>query len=204
MTSSDPMEEDSSPPKHFSVMAALFEGGLAVAAVLLGRMLGHPPLESLHWTWAGLAWGTLGAVPPLIVFFLFIEVPLKPLASTVRVVDEVLIPVFARCRTVELAIISLLAGLGEEMLFRIVVQQALADWVGGSAGPWVGLLAAAVLFGMLHLITPMYGLLAGAIGLYLGWMWIASDNLLAPITTHAIYDFVALVYLVRIRKRRLL
>jgi membrane protease YdiL (CAAX protease family) len=199
---SDPMEEDSSPPKNFVVMAALFEGGLAVAAVLLGRMLGCAPLDSLHWTSAGLAWGLLGAVPPLIVFFLVLKVPLKPLASTVRVVDEVLVPVFAKCRTLELAIISLLAGLGEEMLFRIIVQQALADWVGGSVGLWVGLAVAAILFGMLHLITPMYGLLAGAIGLYLGWMWIASGNLLAPITTHAVYDFVALVYLVRIRKRR--
>ena len=43
------MEEDFSPPRNFAVIAALFEGGLAVAAVLLGRMLGHPPLDSLHW-----------------------------------------------------------------------------------------------------------------------------------------------------------
>ena len=32
---------------------------------------------------------------------------------------------------------------------------------------------------------------------YLGWLWLASDNLLVPIVTHAAYDFAALVYLLR-------
>ena len=70
----------------------------------------------------------------------------------------------------------------------------------GAFGPWIGLLAAAFLFGLLHLLTPVYGLMAALIGLYLGWLWMASGNLLVPITVHAAYDFIALVYLVRIRK----
>jgi membrane protease YdiL (CAAX protease family) len=194
------MEEEFTPPKNFVVTAALFEGGLAVAAVVLGRVLGYPPLESFHWVWSDFAWGLLGTLPPLFVFYLCVETPFKPLGPTTKVVDELLVPLFKNCRLLELAIISLLAGLGEEMLFRIIVQQSLADWIGGSAGPWIGLLAAAVLFGLLHLLTPVYGLMAALIGLYLGWLWMASGNLLVPITVHATYDFVALVYLVRIRK----
>ena len=35
------------------------------------------------------------------------------------------------------------------------------------------------------------------IGAYLGLLWLLSRNLLAPMITHALYDFGALVYLVR-------
>ena len=112
-----------------------------------------------------------------------------------------LVPLFRECRLLDLAVISALAGLGEEMLFRGVVQQAVADWVDGERGIWVGLALAALLFGLVHMITPTYAVLAGLIGLYLGWIWIATDrNLLVPIVTHAAYDFLALVYLVKVRK----
>ena len=55
-----------------------------------------------------------------------------------------------------------------------------------------------MLFGAVHLITGTYGIIAAAIGLYLGLLWVASGNLLVPIVTHAAYDFVALVYLLRV------
>ena len=97
--------------------------------------------------------------------------------------------------------ISALAGLGEEMLFRGVIQQGVADWVGGQYGVWFGLAVAAILFGLAHHITFTYALLAGLIGLYLGGMWLLRDNLLLPIITHAMYDFIALTYLVRVRNR---
>jgi membrane protease YdiL (CAAX protease family) len=36
-------------------------------------------------------------------------------------------------------------------------------------------------------------------GVYLGGLLLLTDNLLAPIATHAVYDFVALIYLTRSR-----
>jgi membrane protease YdiL (CAAX protease family) len=39
--------------------------------------------------------------------------------------------------------------------------------------------------------------LAAAIGLYLGWLFDLSGNLLLVIVAHALYDFVILVYLQR-------
>jgi membrane protease YdiL (CAAX protease family) len=44
--------------------------------------------------------------------------------------------------------------------------------------------------------------LAGGIGLYLGAVWLATGNLLVPITSHALYDFLAFVYLVQVRKSK--
>ena len=111
-------------------------------------------------------------------------------------------PLFRNCRFLELAVIAALAGLGEEMLFRGLIQAAVAERIGGPCGVWLGLLMAAVLFGLLHPITPTYAVLAGSIGLYLGWLWLACGNLLAPIVAHGTYDFVALLYLVKVREGR--
>ena len=57
------------------------------------------------------------------------------------------------------------------------------------------------MFGLAHSVTRTYAILATIIGLYFGWLWLATGNLLVPITTHAVYDFLALVYFVRIRAR---
>ena len=54
-----------------------------------------------------------------------------------------------------------------------------------------------MLFGLAHPITPFYAILAGLIGVYFGWLMIASENLLVPVVAHGAYDFVALIYLVR-------
>jgi membrane protease YdiL (CAAX protease family) len=99
---------------------------------------------------------------------------------------------------ITLVLISLLAGLGEEMLFRGVLQGFAARWLG----PTVGLVIGSALFGLLHPITWTYGLLATGLGLYLGVVWLVSDNLLVVVIAHALYDFLVLVYLLRIQRAR--
>jgi hypothetical protein len=49
---------------------------------------------------------------------------------------------------------------------------------------------------------PGFCVIATLIGAYLGVLWLAAENLLAPITTHAVYDFVALVYFLRAHVRQ--
>ena len=71
--------------------------------------------------------------------------------------------------------------------------------IGGGTGTLVGLAVAASLFGAAHWITAEYAALAGLIGLYLGAVWLWSGNLLAPMAAHALYDFLVLVYLTRVR-----
>ena len=111
-----------------------------------------------------------------------------------RFVRELVVPLFRDCSLVELAVISLVAGIGEEMLFRGLIQGAAGRWI---ESPAVGLVLASVVFGLAHPLTRAYIVLAGVIGAYLGGLWLATDNLLAPIVAHALYDFLALVYLVR-------
>lgn len=184
----------------FAVAAALFEGGLAVLAVCIGWALGRPPLTTFRFNSVDLGWGALATLPPLGLLWLCMKAPWRPFAKIMQVLDETFVPLFRQCRVLELAVIALLAGLGEEMIFRGIVQDWAADKMGGPYGAGVGLAVAAVIFGLLHGITPAYAIMAGGIGLYLGAIWLATGNLLVPITTHALYDFLALVYLAHVRK----
>jgi uncharacterized protein len=189
--------------KHFPLMAALFEGCLTPVAIGLGWLLGTPPLATLfHFTARDALLGVAAALPPLGLFWLCLICPWRPFAEIARITVETIVPLFRNCGLAQLAIIAALAGLGEETLFRGVVQAGAAQEIGGPYGVWIGLLVAAVLFGLLHLITPTYGILAGLIGLYLGWLWLATGNLLTPIVTHGTYDLLALVYLAKLRGRK--
>ena len=48
-----------------------------------------------------------------------------------------------------------------------------------------------------HWSTPLYFLLATITGIYLGWLYWATGSLVAPVLAHALYDFIALVVIVR-------
>jgi hypothetical protein len=58
---------------------------------------------------------------------------------------------------------------------------------------------AALLFGVAHWLTMSYAVFATLIGVYLGILFLFTENLLAPIVTHALYDVVALSVLVRLK-----
>jgi membrane protease YdiL (CAAX protease family) len=111
----------------------------------------------------------------------------------VREAEETVLPLLETCSLFDLALISLVAGVGEEALFRGVIQMGLAN----SLGPWGAIVVTAMLFGLVHFITPTYAVLAGLIGVYFGWLMTASENLLLPIVVHVLYDFLALTYVVR-------
>lgn len=178
-------------------VAAMFEGGIVVLALFLGGFLDPSPPEQVLWTWQGVLWG-LAAVVPMLVLMLAVErLPLPPFQRLSKVVDQILAPLFAECSLVDLAIISILAGLGEEALFRGVVQSFLTEHMN----IWLALVLASVLFGLAHMVTVTYAILAALMGMYLGGLMIYTENLLPPIICHAVYDFVALLYLTRQHRR---
>lgn len=172
-------------------IAIAFEGGIAVLAWVLAWILGAPLGDLAQVTWGALGIGVVLTVPPLAVMWVTSEIRLAPFERIRREIDEMIGTLFARASLLDLAMISLLAGVGEEALFRGVLQTTVAGW---STSLW-GLVAASVLFGLMHFVTPTYAMLATAIGAYLGWLFLAFDNLVVPMTVHGIYDFVALVYL---------
>jgi uncharacterized protein len=185
---------------NFAVLAAAFEGGLAILALCLGWWMGLPPMASFYWSATDFGWGLAATLSPLAVLAACILLPWRPLRRIVQLLDQSILPLFRECRLIEIAVISLLAGLGEEMLFRSIIQDGLAREFSAPYGAIVGLIAAAVIFGLLHSMTLAYAILAALIGLYLGVIWRLSGNLLVPITAHALYDFLAIVVLLRLQK----
>lgn len=102
---------------------------------------------------------------------------------------------FAKWSILQSAFISLLAGVCEEALFRGAIQGSLAERVGMG----LALALTSLLFGAAHLVTWTYGIMAALIAAYLGLLWIWTNNLLAPMVAHGVYDFVALVYFLKVR-----
>jgi membrane protease YdiL (CAAX protease family) len=173
--------------------AILFEGGLVVLAVALGWLLSTPPFGSFRFGWWPLLWGATATLPPLITLVWLLRTRIARLAGLVRTVEELVGPLFAGASSGALLLLSILAGIGEETLFRGVLQTALA----GPLGPWPALFLVSALFGLVHFVTATYAVLAGLIGLYLGWLFLRTGNLLVPVVVHALYDFVALSLLVQ-------
>jgi hypothetical protein len=99
----------------------------------------------------------------------------------------------------QLALVSLAAGVGEELLFRGLIQEGLARWIGPPLGVGVGLAVASVLFGACHWLSTTYAVLATAAGVYFGIWMILTGSVWTPLVAHAVYDFIALMYLLDAR-----
>ncbi|MEE8117822.1 MAG: CPBP family intramembrane glutamic endopeptidase [Gemmatimonadales bacterium] len=181
------------PRRTILVAAVLFEGGLLLAAWVGGRLTGHPPFSGAVVTLPAVAWGVAATLPPLLALGGLTRCRWPPLRRLLDSVDAAVTPLFVRCTLVQLAVIAAVAGLGEEALFRGLIQGGAVEWLGDAGG----LLAASALFGLAHLVTPVYAILAGIMGLYLGVLQLWSGNLVVPIVAHAVYDLGALLYLVR-------
>lgn len=184
-------------PSRLLVAAVVVEGGVFAVAVILGMALRRSPLEQFHLDWRVAAAGIAGAGPPLLALAAASRVRWAPVVRFRDTVEALVAVLFAGAGWFHLVLISALAGVGEEALFRGVVQ----GWLVDAVGTWPGVLAASALFGLAHLVTPAYAVVAGVVGLYLGAMAVAFDGLLAPAITHAVYDLGALLYILR-RVRR--
>jgi uncharacterized protein len=138
--------------------------------------------------------GVLGTLPLLGLFGLMLKSDYRPLLEIRDFLETAVRPILVQWSWGQLAVISILAGVCEELLFRSVLQGGLSGLIG--TGP--ALLIASAVFGLFHLVTRAYAILAGLIGVYLGVLWLFSGNLLTPILVHALYDFVALLWFQRL------
>jgi membrane protease YdiL (CAAX protease family) len=162
-----------------------------VLAVGVGWLLDHRPLGHFRLAGSDALTGALAALPMVLLFLAMVRWPVGPLRSIKAFTESVIRPLLAPCTVVDLFGISLLAGVGEEMLFRGLMQDVFVEWMP----LWLAVGAAALLFGLLHAVTPAYTILAGLMGAYLGGVYLWTGNLLAPMVAHGLYDFVVLLYL---------
>lgn len=171
----------------------LLEAGLLVAALLLGLLFGVSPLDLWRPELTSLLWGGLATAALVLLLFVLRYVPLPSVQRLFGLMREFYIGYFRDASVLDLALVSLAAGVGEEFLFRGFLQQGLGQLVG----PVGGLVGASLLFGLAHLVTVTYAVLAALSGLFLGWLLMFTGDLTVPVLAHALYDFIALLYLRR-------
>jgi uncharacterized protein len=172
-------------PRRLLPIVVLGEGLLLVAALAAAWGAGLPlPLGD---PLAGTAWGVCAAVALAVVNLVFLRARASVWpGSALRYVCRMIVrPLFEHVRMWHIVVISVLAGLGEELLFRGVLQ------------PIVGLPLASLVFGAVHVggrSFAGYGVWAACIGALFGGLMVWTGGLLAPIVAHAVYDALALAY----------
>ena len=189
-------------PQHSPPVATVigFEAALVPTALVLGWLVGVEPLQTLVWSQHDLLWGLVATLPLFLGLWMMLKVRRGPLARLITVLDRSIIQWLRDAQWWELAILSAMAGIGEELLFRGLVQQGFDKW---TENPLLALVVSSVLFGLMHAVTRTYAVLATLVGLYFGYLWLATGNLLVPIIAHGVYDFGALLWLISTAKHRL-
>ena len=156
---------DMSNKRQFLGIAIGVEGGMGLGAWVVAAILGLPVAGWVAWSNAGLAWGIAGAAIMLVVLGLTRRAPVGPLRRLTRLVDRLVPRLFAGFRWWELLLVSLLAGWGEEVLFRGLIQGGLQELLGlwiasGEAVTIAALVVASVLFGLAHAVSREYVIFA--------------------------------------------
>jgi len=125
------------------------------------------------------------------------QADLAPLVRLRRETVRVAHLLLGDASTWELAVVSTLAGAGEEMLFRGVIQPVAVCLTT----PLMGLLVASLLFGLAHCLTWLYFSFATLIGFYLGALALLCGEIVTPAVAHGLYDFVVLVHVLKLGRR---
>src|SRR5262245_17768709 len=139
-----PDEPDAGPGDRNAIilLAVVVEGGLILVSWALGWLFDQLPLSRLSWDGWDALLGAAGSAPMLLAFAVMVRWPVGPLGRIKEFTDKVIRPLMAPCTVVDLFMISVLAGLGEEMLFRGVLQEAFSRWLP----TWAAVAVAGVLF----------------------------------------------------------
>ena len=181
--------------RAFLKIATYFEASLVAIAYLIGWLGDVDPLADWHPSLDSILWGLAGTLPLYGLFLLSYRCPLGGLQPVKRLLIERLGPFLGGCHWWELLYLGLLAGITEEILFRGVLQPLIESRWGWAAG----IAFSNLFFALAHFVTPLYALLAGLTGIYLGLSldFGVGRNLLTPVFIHALYDFLAFLVVAR-------
>jgi hypothetical protein len=172
----------------------LFELGIGLTGLVIAGAQGRLAAAAPRPSWQSVLVGIAATAPLLAAMIWSMHTPLRFLGEIQEVIVRRALPVFRMWSTLQLAVVSAVAGLSEEILFRFAVQ----GWLEARTGPSAAILAAGILFGLCHCINLPYALFTAVAGVYLGLVFHLTGSLITVAVAHALYDFIALVYLVRV------
>ena len=210
----EPELDDQAPDELLFVWACGFELSIGLIGLLVAWVVHMdaraylPSLEQLDW-WAT-GWqvfiGAVASVPMLIVITLLMKLDHEPIQAIKRLSDDPTMKSLLSLSYPELLVLSLCAGIGEELAFRgclLPWMTAIEDPNATIVNPYdVGdpfsdaipivlvsaVVFSSILFGLLHPITKLYVVVAAIMGVYFAVLMILTNSLIVPIVAHAAYD----------------
>ncbi|MCC9599445.1 CPBP family intramembrane metalloprotease [Stieleria sp. JC731] len=208
-----------SPDELMFAWACGFELAIGIVGLVIAAVIGFdaraylPRFEDIHPETLAkqIGIGAAAAFPMLIVVQLLMKIPHKSINAIKRLSDAPTMKAILSLSYAELIVLSLCAGIGEELAFRGCLLPwfaAIEDPSSSIINPYdvgeqftlapMSLLVAAVVFssvafGMLHPITKLYVVIASLMGIYFALLLITTGSLLIPIVAHATFDAVQFV-----------
>jgi membrane protease YdiL (CAAX protease family) len=157
--------------------------------------VGIDPFANLYFSETAIAYGVMGTGPLLLLLLSLEQMRGDALVKIKNLLLDTLGPGLHRYHWTDLLMLSAIAGISEEILFRGVIQ----PWMENAWGMTIGLIGSNIIFGLVHAVTPLYAVLAALVGIYLGLSldYGGERNLLTPVVIHSLYDFLAFIALMR-------
>jgi uncharacterized protein len=170
--------------KSYLVLGAVIECVIGLLAYLITVLIDdsfnlRPEFNASH-----IFWGVIFSIPP-ILFAIFATsnkgLNNGPLAKIHETLKPILRIPLSQTHWTQILVLALLVGIGEEILFRGILQN------------YAGIVIASAIFGLLHALTGAYLIIATIMGFYLGLIYHFFPDISVPIAVHFIYDAVALI-----------
>ncbi len=162
-----------------------------LAAVLI-HWLDVPLLKSRVTEWVAVCTGTLLAILTYALFVLLYRFGgtfARQLLNDVRRVSGL----FAGYSWGHFLLIAVLAGVGEELLFRAFLQ----GWLMSHWGIGYAMLVTSLVFGFLHYLSFAYFVSTLIMSLAFGLVYYLSGSLLLVMVWHGVYDLIALGVIIK-------
>ena len=74
-------------------------------------------LSHFSLSWSATGYAALLCIPMFAALYFAMRTEWKPLSQLRNEINEKVVPIFANCKIIDLAVIALLAGTGEELFF---------------------------------------------------------------------------------------
>lgn len=169
-----------------SIMVLIIEGSILLLGLVWMILRKIPVFDAIKITpsaiISGIIWGFVILASSMIFYaidqFVF-NMKMKNL------IECYIYPVFKKITFPEIVLMAVLSGFCEEFFFRGILM------------PEFGILAASVIFGLLHTAskeTWFLGAWSGLVGFIFGLIYLKTGNLFIPMVAHGVNNFVAVCF----------
>lgn len=193
----------------FVIHMIIFEGAMALIGALLALFCGLDLGKAFQTSdmadfFNQFALG-IGIAAAMGIFFTILDhIPWSQLKKVSEKTKEIVNDAFKKTSRFNRFLVCLLAGVGEEVLFRGFIFVVIFEF-----WPWglefnlniiAAIIVSSTLFGLGHSITLLYFILTALLGVTFCLVFLWTGSLIAPVVAHALYDFYAIEFALKERQ----